>query len=77
VTIRVWDDGDLNFEVRDDGDGFDAARTPMGIGLSNLIDRLASTGGRITIQSACGQGTTISGTIPASGGELPRLPAPL
>jgi signal transduction histidine kinase len=77
VTIRVWDDGNLNFEVRDDGDGFDAARTPMGIGLSNLIDRLASTGGRITIQSACGQGTTISGTIPASGGELPRLPAPL
>ena len=64
VTISVWEDERLHFEVRDDGVGFDLPTTPYGTGLSNLSDRLAAVGGTITIQSAPGQGTVLAGTIP-------------
>ena len=64
VTISVWQDERLHFEVRDDGVGFDPPTTPYGTGLTNLSDRLAAVGGTITIQSAPGQGTVLAGTIP-------------
>jgi signal transduction histidine kinase len=64
VTISVWQDERLHFEVRDDGVGFDLPTTPYGTGLTNLGDRLAAVGGTITIQSAPGQGTVLTGTIP-------------
>ncbi len=72
VAISVWDDGELNFEVHDDGQGFDPASTPYGTGLSGLHDRLVGVGGRIKIQSALGQGTTVGGTIPTTSAGLPR-----
>jgi signal transduction histidine kinase len=58
-------EGELRFEVRDDGDGFDPQRTPRGSGLTNMADRLAALGGSIEIRSAAGQGTTVAGRIPA------------
>jgi signal transduction histidine kinase len=64
VTIRVWQDSELHFEVRDDGQGFDQSLTPYGTGLSNLRDRLALVGGTMTIASAPGQGTVVGGSIP-------------
>ncbi len=64
VTISVWQDTELHFEVRDDGAGFDLQTTPFGTGLRNLSDRLAAVGGRIDIQSAPGQGTVVGGSIP-------------
>lgn len=64
VTISVWQDRDLHFEVRDDGAGFDPRSPLPGTGLSNLRQRLAAVGGAMTIQSAPGQGTTLGGTIP-------------
>jgi signal transduction histidine kinase len=64
VTISVWQDDGLHFEVRDDGVGFDLPTTPYGTGLSNLSDRLAAVGGTITIRSAPGHGTVLAGTIP-------------
>jgi signal transduction histidine kinase len=66
VTISVWQDERLHFEVRDDGDGFDLPNTPYGTGLSNLSDRLAAVGGTITIQSTPGQGTVLAGAIPVA-----------
>ena len=66
VTISVWQDDRLRFEVRDDGAGFDLPTTPYGTGLTNLSDRLAAVGGAITIQSAPGQGTLLAGTIPVA-----------
>lgn len=66
ASLRAWDDGNLNFEVSDDGHGFDLANTPSGAGFSSLKDRLASVGGSIRIQSAPGHGTTVTGSIPRS-----------
>ena len=63
VTISVWQDTELHFEVRDDGAGFDLQR-PRRHGLRNLSDRLAAVGGTMTIQSTPGQGTVVGGSIP-------------
>ena len=48
----------------DDGDGYDAARTPMGAGLRNMSDRLAALGGALEVRSAPGAGTTVTGRLP-------------
>jgi signal transduction histidine kinase len=64
VTISVWQNDELNFEVRDDGVGFDLPSTPYGTGLSNLTDRLSAVGGTVTIQTSPGHGTVLLGRIP-------------
>ena len=56
-------DGHLAFRVVDDGPGF-AAGDVGGVGLQNMEDRLGALGGRLTITTAPGRGTTISGEIP-------------
>jgi signal transduction histidine kinase len=56
----------LTFEVRDDGCGFDSAATTDGAGLTGMADRLDTVGGTLTITSAPGQGTLITGTVPVS-----------
>ncbi len=53
----------LRFEVSDSGVGFDVDNAG-GVGLQNLRDRLGAVGGRITIASRLGQGTTIVGEVP-------------
>ena len=57
--------GTLRFTVSDDGTGYNARHTPMGSGQRNMTDRLAALGGQLEIQSAPGQGTTITGHLPA------------
>jgi signal transduction histidine kinase len=64
VTMSVWEDRQLHFEVGDDGAGFDVATTPWGKGLINLTDRLSAVGGTIRVRSAPGQGTVLGGSIP-------------
>jgi signal transduction histidine kinase len=56
--------GTLRFTVSDAGTGYDARHTPMGSGQRNMADRLAALGGQLEIQSAPGQGTTITGQLP-------------
>jgi signal transduction histidine kinase len=60
--------GQLEFTVTDDGAGFDVAAARDGTGLQGMTDRLAAVGGTLRIESAPGQGTTVSGCLPA--GEL-------
>jgi signal transduction histidine kinase len=57
-------EGVLRFEVRDDGVGFDPARTGYGTGLQGIADRLAALEGSVDIRSAPGQGTTVIGRVP-------------
>jgi signal transduction histidine kinase len=56
--------GTLRFTVDDDGMGYDARHTPLGSGQRNMADRLAALGGRLEVQSAPGQGTTVTGHLP-------------
>jgi signal transduction histidine kinase len=65
VTVRLWEEsGGLLFAVTDDGPGFDPARAQAGHGYTNMADRLGAIGGTVRWESAAGQGTTISGSVP-------------
>ena len=57
--------GGLTFEVHDDGRGFDPTAVSRGTGLQGIADRLAALGGAVEIRSAPGEGTTVSGILPA------------
>jgi signal transduction histidine kinase len=59
-------DGDLRFEVTDDGRGFDPETAPRGSGLQGMADRLEALGGSIDVESAPGRGTTVTGRVPAT-----------
>ncbi|HEX6025987.1 MAG TPA: histidine kinase [Solirubrobacter sp.] len=56
--------GQLHFEVRDEGVGFDPATPHAGVGLRNIHDRLEAVNGRIEIVSAPGRGTVVTGAVP-------------
>lgn len=64
ITIQLSAGEQLRFEVRDDGPGFAGEAPSPGLGLTNINDRLASVGGRLTIASRSGLGTRVVGTIP-------------
>jgi signal transduction histidine kinase len=60
-------DGDVVLEVRDDGHGFDPAARAISarrLGLVSMRERAASLGGRLTIESTIGQGTTVRAEVP-------------
>jgi signal transduction histidine kinase len=64
----------LALTVRDDGRGFDpgaAAHRSRRLGLTSMEERAAALGGALTIESAPGEGTTISLEVPL-GGENSR-----
>jgi signal transduction histidine kinase len=58
--------GELQFEVADDGRGFDPGATEANSGLQNMTDRIGAVGGRLSVRSAPGAGTTVSGRIPVT-----------
>ncbi len=71
AATRAWirlteDAGTLRFEVRDDGAGFDPGVTSFGTGLQGMTDRLDAIGGAVRVESAPGEGTTVTGTIPVA-----------
>jgi signal transduction histidine kinase len=57
-------DGELSFEVADDGAGFDAATVAAGSGLANMADRIDAIAGSLSFESAPGSGTTVRGKVP-------------
>jgi signal transduction histidine kinase len=61
------DDGNLTFEVIDDGVGFDPGSTSYGTGLQGVADRLAAIDGTLEVRSQPGAGTTIVGIVPILG----------
>jgi two-component system sensor histidine kinase UhpB len=72
--------GALRLMVRDDGVGFDVAaagrRSAQGatFGLLGMQERAALLGGRLSICSAVGRGTTVRATIPSTNGRSPPPP---
>ncbi|HET8525930.1 MAG TPA: ATP-binding protein, partial [Actinomycetota bacterium] len=65
VNVRLLEeDGDLVFEVHDDGTGFDPDARGHGTGLRGLADRLEAVGGELVVTSAPGRGTTVGGRVP-------------
>ena len=65
VRVRLTrSDGQLAFEISDDGVGFDANRAEEGSGLRNMRDRLAAFQGQVDLESSPGAGTRVRGRIP-------------
>lgn len=65
VEVRLHaSNSTLRFAVEDDGAGFDVAERATGRGITNMRDRLDALGGTLAIESAPGEGATVSGTVP-------------
>jgi signal transduction histidine kinase len=67
INIDLAQNGDeLRVTVQDDGQGFDPAQAAgkKSFGLLGMRERALALGGRLDIQSAPQQGTTIALTIP-------------
>ena len=64
----------LRLVIADDGHGFDAhgRRTRQQHGLSNIRDRAAALGGRVTVRSRPGRGTRVIVDLPVDAGDLPE-----
>ena len=68
VSLQVTAaNGELRLIVRDDGAGFDSAKTTGGSGLHNLRERMSHAGGSFVVSSAPARGTTITAAVPLGG----------
>ena len=68
VTVALAQgNGELTFEVTDDGRGFEPAAVRQGTGLQGMADRLAAIDGELSVRSARGTGTTVAGRVPIAG----------
>jgi signal transduction histidine kinase len=54
----------LHFVIHDDGPGFDVATADAGEGMQIMNDRISALAGELTIGSARGRGTTVTGRLP-------------
>jgi signal transduction histidine kinase len=74
LTIR-FEDGAVNLTVRDDGQGFEAPRRVTDLpkaghfGLMGMAERAALIGAHLQIESAPGEGTTLTVSVPLDGGQ--------
>jgi PAS domain S-box-containing protein len=64
LTTKRRDDG-FEFEVADDGPGFDPREQSTGFGLASMRDRIAAIGGELEIASTPGEGTRVRGVVRA------------
>lgn len=61
----------LSLTIADDGVGFDAQRVhrqPSGLGLAMIRERVTSVGGRATVRSQPGKGTSVEISMPLASG---------
>jgi signal transduction histidine kinase len=65
VTVRD-EEGEIGFEVVEDGARSAAAVAGSDAGLDRLRDRVEALGGRLTIRSERGRGIRVSGSLPLS-----------
>lgn len=71
VTLTYLPD-EVILDVRDDGDGFDPTATgrrgTRGHGLPGIRDRAVALGGRVSVESEPGEGTSVSVALPTGAG---------
>jgi signal transduction histidine kinase len=66
ATVRLTErDGQVGFEVEDDGIGFDPATVRRGAGLQNITDRVTTAGGSVRFESSRTGGSRVSASLPA------------
>jgi signal transduction histidine kinase len=70
IVRLVESNGDLAFEVIDEGVGFDPAVAGYGTGLQGMADRLSALNGSIELESSSGAGTVVRGRVPARTQEV-------
>jgi|FLYL01.1.fsa_nt_gi signal transduction histidine kinase len=64
IEVTLTDtEGALEFEVRDQGPGFDIEDLDEGSGLANMADRLEAVGGALVIESSPGSPTRVIGRV--------------
>jgi signal transduction histidine kinase len=64
VAVRVSAGrGMIRLQVMDDGIGFEPAKTPAGLGMVTMEERLRILGGRLSIASKPGAGTVITAQV--------------
>jgi signal transduction histidine kinase len=72
VTVRLWAQGNmLHIQIEDCGRGFDlgaALKAPHSSGLVGMEERVTLLGGRMTIESSPGAGTTVNAELPLDKG---------
>jgi signal transduction histidine kinase len=72
ATVQLVETGgSLAFTVTDHGPGFDPSATSYGTGLQGMADRVAAIGGVLTVRSAPGEGTIVSGIVPTGARQEP------
>lgn len=65
AEVRLFEqNGDLRFEISDDGVGFDKDQVSDGAGLNGISDRMDTIGGSWHIESSPGIGTRVVGSVP-------------
>ena len=62
----VYDNDEITLTVTDDGRGFDVDGRRSGFGLSSMQERAEALGGKLTVGSVPGKGTSVSCTVPVS-----------
>jgi signal transduction histidine kinase len=76
IHVGISSSGErLDFEVRDEGPGFDRATSKLGSGLQNMADRVEASGGRLVVSSRPGQGTSVKGWVPLAHDSAVLQPA--
>jgi signal transduction histidine kinase len=67
VSVSVIENGgQVRVTVRDDGHGFDTGQTTAGFGLTGMRERVELLSGDLSVQSAPGQGTTVTASLPVT-----------
>jgi PAS domain S-box-containing protein len=66
ITVGLEEKGgELVLSVSDDGKGFDPASAPRGRwGMTTMRERAEAAGGRLSVDSSSGQGTTVRAAVP-------------
>ena len=65
ITLNTRRGGYIGVSVTDDGEGFEPATTPRGLGLFSIEDYCSVHGGRLRLETEPGVGTRLEAVFPA------------